>query len=182
MSKFKKEKATSPERLVLALIENGHFEESLLLLDQWADKTDIIYLYARALALFATGSRTAEANETLHAAFSQNNYVLPLMVEKINKVSESSKDSKDSKDTEAKSKKQKHTARAMMPKESLSQSKARKYIELWFGSWLQTESAFDWLGNQFVEYTRASKLEKLKAKQEEMLKNMKILDADFFLN
>ncbi len=176
MSKFKKEKPTSPERLVLALIENGHFEDSLLLLDQWADKTDIIYLYARALALFGAGNRLAEANEALQAGFGQNNYVLPLMVEKINKVSESSKN------TEAKSKKHKHTARVMMPKESASQSQARKYVQLWFGSWLQTESAFDWLGNQFVEYTRASRLEKLKAKQEEMLKNMKILDADFFLN
>ncbi len=173
MSKFKKEKQKSPERLVLALIENGHFEDSLLLLDQWPDKTDVIYLYARALALFGTGSRADEANQVLQSAFASNNYVLPVMVEKVNKVGAS---------TGAKSKKVKPSAKTMMAKESPQQGKARKYVELWFGSWLQTEAAFDWLGNQFVEYTRATRLEKLKAKQEEMLKNMKILDADFFLN
>lgn len=184
----KKDKnATSPERLVLALIENAHFAEALVLLEELKDKEEqkedktktgldkTVWLYASALASFGAAGANARAEELeranafLHQAFAANNFVLPLMVSRVNEVSSK---------TASKAKKA-SAAKALLPP---AQHQASKYIDLWFGSWLQTENAFDWLGNQFVEWTKATKLERLKAQQEKMLANSKKLDIDFFLN
>ncbi len=137
------------------------------------DKT--VWLYASALASFGAAGANAraedleKANTFLHQAFAANNFVLPLMVSRVNEVS--SKTASTAKKASA--------AKALLPP---AQHQASKYIDLWFGSWLQTENAFDWLGNQFVEWTKATKLERLKAQQEKMLANSKKLDIDFFLN
>lgn len=186
--KGKKDKnATSPERLVLALIENAHFAEALVLLEEVKDQEEqkedktkagldkTVWLYASALASFGAAGANAraedleKANTFLHQAFAANNFVLPLMVSRVNEVSSK---------TASKAKKA-TAAKALLPP---AQHQASKYIDLWFGSWLQTENAFDWLGNQFVEWTKATKLERLKAQQEKMLANSKKLDIDFFLN
>lgn len=186
--KGKKDKnATSPERLVLALIENAHFAEALVLLEELKDQEEqredktkagldkTVWLYASALASFGAAGANAraedleKANTFLHQAFAANNFVLPLMVSRVNEVSSK---------TASKAKKA-SAAKALLPP---AQHQASKYIDLWFGSWLQTENAFDWLGNQFVEWTKATKLERLKAQQEKMLANSKKLDIDFFLN
>lgn len=186
--KGKKDKnATSPERLVLALIENAHFAEALVLLEELKDQEEqkedktkagldkTVWLYASALASFGAAGANAraedleKANTFLHQAFAANNFVLPLMVSRVNEVSSK---------TASKAKKA-SAAKALLPP---AQHQASKYIDLWFGSWLQTENAFDWLGNQFVEWTKATKLERLKAQQEKMLANCKKLDIDFFLN
>lgn len=186
--KGKKDKnATSPERLVLALIENAHFAEALVLLEELKDQEEqkedktkaglekTVWLYASALASFGAAGANAraedleKANTFLHQAFAANNFVLPLMVSRVNEVSSK---------TASKAKKA-TAAKALLPP---AQHQASKYIDLWFGSWLQTENAFDWLGNQFVEWTKATKLERLKAQQEKMLANSKKLDIDFFLN
>lgn len=184
MSKKEKKPATSPERLVLALIENAHFEEALVLLDELENKqknenevkaktNKTVLLYAKALASFgAAGANPSEqalatANTVLHQAFAANNFVLPLMVSRVNQVSNKT------------SKKSKHATKTILP---TAQHQADKYIDLWFGSWLQTENAFDWLGNQFVEWTKATKIERLKSQQNTMLANSKKLDVDFFLN
>jgi hypothetical protein len=92
------------------------------------------------------------------------------MVSRVNEVSSK---------TTSKAKTRATAAKALLPP---AQHQASKYIDLWFGSWLQTENAFDWLGNQFVEWTKATKLERLKAQQDKMLANSKKLDIDFFLN
>lgn len=183
MSKREKKTATSPERLVLALIENAHFEEALVLLDELEVKAQepgakpaiskTAWLYAKALATFAV-SGADRANAILHQAFASNNYVLPLMVSRVNEVSAANQDIQKDK---ARAKKQ--AAKAMLPP---AQHEAAKYIDLWFGSWLQSENAFDWLGNQFVEWTKTTRVERLKAQQEKMLANTKKLDLDFFLN
>ena len=180
--------ATSPERLVLALIENAHFAEALVLLEelngkeeQKEDKTKpgldkTVWLYANALASFGAAGANARAedlegaNAFLHKAFAANNFVLPLMVSRVNEVSSK---------TASKAKTRATRTKALL---TPAQQQANKYIDLWFGSWLQTENAFDWLGNQFVEWTKATKLERLKAQQEKMLANRKKLDIDFFLN
>jgi len=186
--KGKKDKnATSPERLLLALIENAHFAEALVLLEELKDQEEqkedktkagldkTVWLYASALASFGAAGANAraedleKANTFLHQAFAANNFVLPLMVSRVNEVSSK---------TASKAKKA-SAAKALLPP---AQHQASKYIDLWFGSWLQTENAFDWLGNQFVEWTKATKLERLKAQQEKMLANSKQLDIDFFLN
>ncbi|MBP9094875.1 hypothetical protein KBI23_27900 [bacterium] len=184
MSKKGKKQATSPERLVLALIENAHYEEALVLLDEVESKqknesevkvktNKTVLLYAKALASFgAAGANPSEqalatANAVLHQAFAVNNFVLPLMVSRINQVS--NKTSKGSK----------HATKTVLP---TAQHQADRYIDLWFGSWLQTENAFDWLGNQFVEWTKATKIERLMSQHETMIANSKKLDLDFFLN
>lgn len=186
--KGKKDKnATSPERLILALIENAHFAEALVLLEELKDQEEqkedktkagldkTVWLYASALASFGAAGANAraedleKANTFLHQAFAANNFVLPLMVSRVNEVSSK---------TASKAKRATAT-KALLPP---AQHQASKYIDLWFGSWLQTENAFDWLGNQFVEWTKATKLERLKAQQEKMLANSKKLDIDFFLN
>ena len=184
----KKDKnASSPERLVLALIENAHFAEALVLLEELKDQAEkedkaktsldkTVWLYASALANFGAAGANARAedleraNAFLHQAFAANNFVLPLMVSRVNEVSSK---------TNNKAKTRANAAKALLPP---AQHQANKYIDLWFGSWLQTENAFDWLGNQFVEWTKATKLERLKAQQEKMLANSKKLDIDFFLN
>lgn len=178
MSKKEKKTVTSPERLVLALIENAHFEEALVLLDELEDKnvepgakaniSKTAWLYAKALATFAV-SGADSANAILHQAFASNNFVLPLMVSRVNEVEKLGD----------KGRSKKHAAKAMLPP---AQHEAAKYIDLWFGSWLQTENAFDWLGNQFVEWTKTTRVERLKAQQQKMLANAKKLDLDFFLN
>jgi hypothetical protein len=184
VSKKERKPATSPERLVLALIENAHFEEALVLLDELESKqksesevkvqtNKTILLYAKALASFgAAGANPSEqalakANTVLHQAFAANNFVLPLMVSRVNQVSNKT------------SKKSKQATKTVLP---TAQHQADKYIDLWFGSWLHTENAFDWLGNQFVEWTKATKIERLKSQHENMLANSKKLDLDFFLN
>lgn len=185
MSK-KEKKPAIPERLVLALIENAHFEEALVLLDELENKqkdenvatakaktNKTVLLYAKALATFgAAGANPSEqalakANAILHQAFAANNFVLPLMVTRVNQVSSKN------------SKKSNHATKTVL---STAQHQADKYIDLWFGSWLQTENAFDWLGNQFVEWTKATKMERLRSQHENMLANSKKLDLDFFLN
>lgn len=184
----KKDKnASSPERLVLALIENAHFAEALVLLEELKDQAEkedkaktsldkTVWLYASALANFGAAGANARAedleraNAFLHQAFAANNFVLPLMVSRVNEVSSKTNNT---------AKTRANAAKALLPP---AQHQANKYIDLWFGSWLQTENAFDWLGNQFVEWTKATKLERLKAQQEKMLANSKKLDIDFFLN
>lgn len=185
MSKKEKKTATSPERLVLALIENAHYEEALVLLDEIeskqkdADKAKVnpnqtVCLYAKALATFGSAGAypsepdLAKANAILHQAFAANNFVLPLMVSRVNQVS-----------SKTSSKSRTQAAKKVLP---TAQHQAGKYIDLWFGSWLQTENAFDWLGNQFVEWTKTTRIERLKSQHENMLANSKKLDLDFFLN
>jgi len=184
VSKKEKKTATSSERLVLALIENAHYEEALVLLDEIkakqkdADKAKLspnqtVWLYAKALATFGNAGANpsepelAKANAILHQAFAANNFVLPLMVSRINQVSSKT------------STKANQAAKTVLP---TAQHQASKYIDLWFGSWLQTENAFDWLGNQFVEWTKATRIERLKSQHENMLVTSKKLDLDFFLN
>ncbi|CAN5262559.1 hypothetical protein BH11CYA1_BH11CYA1_02140 [soil metagenome] len=186
----KKEKKTSnPERLVLALIENAHFEESLVLLDdleksESSGMSKTIWLYARALATFGLAhSKSSEpdlkpANAILHQAFTCNNFVLPLMVSRVNEVSNKIKSPKISKSSNS----NKMSAYAAKGGKATAQGEAAKYIDLWFGSWLQTENAFDWLGNQFVEWTRVTREARLRAQQEQMIANAQKLDIDFFLN
>jgi hypothetical protein len=176
----KSKTGTSPERLVLALIEHGEFEQALVLVDNLlsteATKNSTVYLYTKALALFASNKREDpekkdeqqnQANNYLHQAFASNNLVLPLMVERIN--------------TLPRVLKKNEKPRKRLP-QNPQQLEAAKYVSVWFGSWLQTENAFDWLGNEFVEWTKATKLERIKAQQEKMLANSKKLDIDFFLN
>lgn len=184
MSKRDKKKATSPERLVLALIENAHYKEALVLLDEIENNqkdaakaklnpNQTVRLYAKALATFGNAGANpsepdlAQANVILHQAFAANNFVLPLMVSRINQVSSKT------------STKAKQAAKTVLP---TAQHQASKYIDLWFGSWLQTENAFDWLGNQFVEWTKTTRIERLNSQHENTLANSKKLDLDFFLN